>query len=114
MNQIKGLIQFLDEKQAQEIKLLDMREVTPYMDYMIVSHFSNARLIAATAEYVTDYLDKEGIEYRSFDKNDESGWILIDAKHIIIHLFLKEQRDLYQLERLWKDTVVSDETLASL
>lgn len=114
MSQIKDLVQFIDEKQGQDIKVLDMRDVTPYMDFMIVTHLSNSRLLEATAQYIVEYLEKNQIDYRPLDKGDQSGWLLIDAKHIVIHLFLKEQRDLYQLEKLWKDSVVIDELIESL
>lgn len=114
MDQLRQLIKFIDEKQGQEIKVLDMRNLTPYIDFMIVTHLSNPRLLKATAEYIADYLDTLQIEYRPYDKNDESGWILIDAHHLIIHLFLEEQRNLYQLEKLWKDVLLNDESLTSL
>lgn len=114
MNQIQKITKFLDEKQAQDLKVLDMRKVTPYMDYMVVTHFSNPRLLKATAEYLVEYLEENNISYRPLDKSDASGWMLIDANDIIIHLFLEEERNLYQLEKLWKDTVVEDELIASL
>ncbi len=114
MNQIEKLVKFIDEKQGQEIEVLDMRPVSPFMDFMIITHVSNTRLLGSLAQYLIEYLDKEHIAYRPFDKNVESGWILIDANDVIFHLFLKEERDLYQIEKLWKDTLVNRETVASL
>lgn len=114
MNQIEKLVEFIDDKQGQDIEVLDMRPVSPFMDYMIVTHVSNPRLLGALAEYLRKYMDEQKIAYRPFDKNENSGWILIDANDIIVHLFLKEERDLYQIEKLWKDTLVKRETLSSL
>lgn len=114
MNEIQKLVNFIDEKQGQDIKVLDMRQVTPYMDFMIVTHFSNPRLLGATADYLLEYLDQNGLNYRPLDRSDKSGWVLVDAGHIIIHLFLEEERNLYQLEKLWKDTLVSHESLERL
>lgn len=114
MNQIEELVAFIDQKQGQEIEVLDMREVSPLMDYMIVTHVSNSRLLEALAEYLRVYLDEHQMSYRPYDRNGESGWILIDAHDIIFHLFLKEERDLYQIEKLWKDTLVKRENISTL
>jgi ribosome-associated protein len=114
MNQIEKLVQFIDEKQGQDIEILDMRPVSPFMDFMIVTHVSNPRLLLALSEYLREYFNENSIDFRPFDKNEESGWILIDANDIIVHLFLKEQRDLYQIEKLWKDTLIKRENISSL
>ena len=114
MLKIEELVKFIDEKQGQDITVLDMRKVTYVMDFMIVTHVSNPRLLNALSEYVTVFLDQKGQSFRPLDKKSESGWILIDAHDIIIHLFLKEDRELYQLEKLWKDTIVDHESISSL
>lgn len=112
MTIVNNLIKFIDEKQGQDIQLLDMREITPYMDYMIVTHVSNPRLLSALAQYVMDYLDEQQISYRPVDKTEESGWILIDANDIIVHIFLEPVRHMFQLEKLWKEALVHDEPVA--
>ncbi len=111
MNEISKLLQFLDQRKVEDLALLDMRTTSPIMDYMVIGTLSNSRLLDATAQYLKQYLDENNKSYYPISKAGESGWLLVDAKDVVIHLFLQEQRSLYNLEKLWSDCLVNIEDL---
>ncbi|HHX07592.1 MAG TPA: ribosome silencing factor [Erysipelothrix sp.] len=111
MSHIKNLLEFLDGRKVEDIALLDMRSVSPLMDFMVVGTVSNPRLMDATAQYLKQYLDEQGRSYYPISKSADSGWVLVDAKDVVIHLFLQQQRELYNLEKLWSDCLVNPDDL---
>lgn len=106
MNEIQKLLNFLDQRKVEDLTLLDMRTISPLMDYMVIGTLSNSRLLDATSQYLKQYLDENGMSYYPISKAADSGWVLVDAKDVVIHLFLQEQRQLYNLEKLWSDCLV--------
>lgn len=106
---INEVIALLDNKQANNIVLLDMKNQSIMVDYMIVCDANNARLMEALLNYVRDFLDQNHVEYFPITNFKDTDWILIDAKDFVVHIFSSEGRNKYQLEKLWQDTVVSYE-----
>lgn len=112
MNLVKGLVNVIEDRQGQDIAVCDMREVSPFMDYMIMTHVSNPRLLGALAQYITDYLDEKQVSYAPIEGDKSSSkWLLIDAKEVIVHLFLEDERYTYNLEKLWADCLISLEEI---
>lgn len=99
------VIKILDEKQAEDIKVLDFRGKNPYLDYFVLATARNVRLANALIEAVDDFCDKENISVRSIDNKGDSGWFLIDLNSIVVHIFLEQERQKYDLEGLWKDLI---------
>lgn len=99
------IIKILDEKQAEDIKILDFRGKNPYLDYFVLATARNVRLANALIEAVDDFCDKENISVRSIDNKGDSGWFLIDLNSIVVHIFLEQERQKYDLEGLWKDLI---------
>ena len=98
------IVKILDEKQAEDIKILDFRGKNPYLDYFVLATARNVRLANALIEAVDDFCDKENISVRSIDNKGDSGWFLIDLNSIVVHIFSQE-RQKYDLEGLWKDLI---------
>ncbi len=99
------IVKILDEKQAEDIKILDFRGKNPYLDYFVLATARNVRLANALIEAVDDFCDKENISVRSIDNKGDSGWFLIDLNSIVVHIFLEQERQKYDLEGLWKDLI---------
>lgn len=99
------IVKLLDEKQAEDIVVLDFKGKNPYLDYFIIATARNARLACALIDTVDDFCNKENVEVRSIDSKGDSGWYLIDLNSIIVHIFLENERKKYDLEGLWKDLI---------
>lgn len=100
---VKKAVQALEDKKAEDIKVIDIGEVSSIADYFIIANGSNANQLAAMKDAVDEAVYKAGMEAKQVEGNNNSTWILIDYNDIIVHLFSKEDRLFYDLERIWKD-----------
>lgn len=93
----------LDEKKAGNIVLLDVAEMTTITDYMLICSGRAVPQVKALTEAVEDKLSKEGIEPRRKDGASEGRWAVLDYGGVMIHIFHEQEREYYQLERLWEN-----------
>jgi ribosome-associated protein len=93
-----------ESKKADEIRILDLREITSFADYFIICSGKNQRQTQAIWDAVSEQMKKKAGEAASNVEGYENGeWILGDFGDLIVHVFSPEKRDYYQLERLWRD-----------
>ena len=100
---LKEVYKAIDDKQGDDIVVLDFRNNSPFVDYFIICSARNSRLARAILNEVEDVADRNGVEILSKDTNKESNWLLIDIGSIVVHIFVGEERDKYNLEGLWKE-----------
>lgn len=93
----------LEDKKGTDIKVLNLEGISVLADYFIIATGNNVNQLRAMADEVNDKLSKEGINTKQIEGYDQANWILMDYKDIIIHLFLPEAREYYNLERIWRD-----------
>ena len=95
-------------KKAFDIKILDLRKISAVCDFFVICS-ANVELHAqAIADAVLDNLEKEGMEAWHNEGYTTSKWILLDYVDVVVHIFLKDTRDYYSLERLWGDAPVME------
>ncbi|MGQ9843512.1 MAG: ribosome silencing factor [Spirochaetota bacterium] len=99
---MKGCKKVLDDKKAIDIVFLDLREVNSYLDYFLICTGNSILHCKALAREVYKYFLDMGKKERSRTTTN-SPWIILDYNDLIIHIFTKETREFYQLERLWAD-----------
>jgi ribosome-associated protein len=92
-----------EEKQARNIRVLDLREVTSFADYFVIASGANSRQIQAIADEIHQRLKKLGEMPNSMEGYDNADWILMDYGDYLIHIFSEKARLYYDLERLWRD-----------
>ena len=93
----------LEDKKAEDITILDISEVSVLADYFIIAGGSNRNQVQAMADSAEDALGRAGYEPKQIEGYQSANWILLDYKDIIIHIFDRENRMFYDLERLWRD-----------
>jgi ribosome-associated protein len=93
----------LEDKKAEDIRVIDISEVSVIADYFIIADGSNPNQLQAMQEAVDEALYKAGYTVRQVEGNQRSSWILMDYNDIIVHIFSKEDRMFYDLERIWRD-----------
>ena len=98
----------LADKKGEKIKIIDISEVSPIADYFIIADGANQNQLQAMCDAVDEELYKAGCELKQTEGNRNSTWILMDYGDIIVHVFSKEDRLFYDLERIWKDGVEVD------
>jgi ribosome-associated protein len=99
----KNCAAVLLEKKANDIVIMDLRKINSYLDYFIICTGNSHIHCTALAKEMQKYYKESG--FHEFSKAAlDSGWIALDYSDIVIHIFTKELRDYYQLERLWGDS----------
>ena len=89
------------DKQANDIVLLDMRELCSFAEYFVICSGETRRQAQAICDAVDRSLGGEGIQPLHREGDAESGWVLLDYGDVIIHIFDAALRDYYRLEKLW-------------
>ena len=100
---VKKAVTALEDKKAEDITVIDISGVSSIADYFIIANGSNANQLAAMQDAVDEAFYKAGLHAKQIEGNKNSTWILIDYNDVIVHLFDKEDRLFYDLERIWKD-----------
>ena len=100
---VQKAVALLEGKKAEDIVVLDIRELTSIGDFFVIASANNTTLVKTLAEEVEDKFSQEGIEPRRVEGAKSAMWILMDYADVVIHIFYSEQRDFYCLERLWAD-----------
>ena len=92
------------EKKAIDIRVLDLRQVATFTEYFVIASGANQRQVQAIADEITEQLKKQlGTRAIRVEGYNAAEWILLDFGDFIVHVFDKEAREFYDLERLWRD-----------
>jgi len=93
----------LDSKKAVDLKVLDIHQLTTLTDFFVIASGSNTPQLLAMADAVEEKLSIEGYELLHREGYNSARWILLDYGEVVIHIFLAEDREFYNLDRLWVD-----------
>ena len=93
----------LADKKGENIKIIDISEVSAIADYFIIADGMNQNQLQAMCDAVEEDLYKAGCKLKQTEGNRNSTWILMDYGDVIVHVFSKEDRLFYDLERIWTD-----------
>jgi ribosome-associated protein len=99
----RAAVEAAESKQAKDIKVLDLREVTSFADFFVLASGANARQIQAIADEVEVQMKKIGEYPNSVEGYQNAEWVLLDYGDYLIHIFTEKARQFYDLERLWRD-----------
>lgn len=100
---VKTAVEALRDKKAEDITVIDITGVSSIADYFIIANGNNQNQLTAMQDAVDEALYKTGLHVKQIEGNQQSTWILMDYQDIIVHLFSKEDRLFYDLERIWRD-----------
>lgn len=96
-------VQALTEKKGEDIRVIDISGISVLADYFVIASGSNVNQVRALAEAVEEELYKNGHLPKQKEGKADGGWILMDYADVIIHIFDRENRLFYDLERIWRD-----------
>ena len=105
---VKIAVEALSEKKGEDIKIIDIENVSVIADYFVLASASNTNQTQALVDNVEEQLFKAGYECRQKEGNSSSTWVLLDYGDVIVHVFSKEDRLFYDLERVWRDGKVME------
>lgn len=95
--------QALDEKKGEDIRVIDISGISVIGDYFVITNGTSDSQIRALVDNVAEKMHKAGYELKEQEGNNSGTWVLLDYGDIIIHIFDRENRLFYNLERIWSD-----------
>ena len=93
------------ERQASDIALLDIRDLSSFADYFVILSVDSARQLSSLAEQISAALKERGASVHHREGSPQGGWVLLDYGDVVIHLFRVEVREFYDLEGAWSRAV---------
>jgi ribosome-associated protein len=99
----KLAIRALEDKKGEEIKVIDISQVSVLADYFIIASGSNRSQVQALSDNVAEVLGRAGVDAKQVEGYETANWILLDFNDVIVHVFDQENRLFYDLERIWRD-----------
>lgn len=99
----KLAVRALDDKKGEDIRVIDIQNVSVLADYFVISSGGNPSQVQAMVDHVEEQLHKSGCDPKQIEGYQGAGWILMDYGDIIVHVFSREDRMFYDLERIWRD-----------
>ncbi len=100
---LEKAIRLLGEKKADDLLVLNLKRFSPITDYFIIATANSSTHARSLADAVEEAMEKEGIYLHHREGYQSAQWILLDYIDFVVHIFLKEVREFYGLERLWGD-----------
>lgn len=102
--EVQLAVRSASEKKAFDIKVLDLRQVASFTEFFVIAGGANQRQVQAIADEITEQLKKQfGTRAARVEGYAAAEWVLLDFGDFIVHVFEKDAREFYDLERLWRD-----------
>ena len=100
---VKKAYEALNDKKGEDIKIIEIGKLSTVADYFIIANGSNAPHVESLVDNVEEELLKEDIHAERIEGVKSSGWILMDYGTVVVHIFDRQSREYYNIERLWQD-----------
>ncbi|API79573.1 ribosome silencing factor [Staphylococcus argenteus] len=93
----------VDNKKGEDIISLEMKNISDMTDYFVVTHGNNERQVQAIARAVKEAANEQNVDVKRMEGYNEARWILIDLADVVVHVFHKDERNYYNIEKLYQD-----------
>lgn len=100
---VRALVRALDKHKGGNIRVLEVGELTSIADAFVIAEGGSSTQVRALADYAEEELKQQGIAPLRSEGYRSQGWIVLDYGDVVLHVFHRETRQFYDLERLWKD-----------
>lgn len=95
-----------DDKRAEDIVVLNMQGISLIADYFIICHGNSDKQVQAIARELKEKVAEQGYTVKRLEGFDEAKWVLVDLGDVVVHVFNRDERSYYNLERLWGDAPI--------
>ncbi len=99
---VKKIVKALDDKKGNDIQVIKIEELTIVADYFVICTANSNTHVRSLADEVEYQLEEAGIKADHIEGR-ATGWVLLEYRGVVVHIFLEEARNYYNLERLWED-----------
>jgi len=103
---MQTVVDAIEDKKAYNVVTLDVAEVSLLADYFIICHGNSETQVQSIATEARKRADEKGVRVRGFEGFDTARWVLLDLGDVVLHVFHRDDREYYNIERIWKDAKV--------
>lgn len=103
LEKVKAVVKALDEKKASDIHVIEIRDITVIADYFVIAGATSTTQVKALSDEVDYQLGLLGEQPSHSEGYQSANWVVLDYGDVVIHVFHKETREFYSLEKLWSD-----------
>ena len=107
-NKLRLIVKALDDKKAEDIKIVEISNRIPMFDYYVIANGTNTRQLNGLAAATEEAVEKLNEHIHHIEGQGDSGWVVVDTNDIIVHLFIPETRDNFKFDELFKDCPTVD------
>ncbi|WP_128895874.1 ribosome silencing factor [Longirhabdus pacifica] len=107
---LKTVVKSIEDKKGVDIVSLDLAGISLVADYFVITHGNSERQVQAIATSIKESAVKSGVDVKGIEGLDSGRWVLIDLGDVVVHVFHREDREYYRIERLWSDAKVVENT----
>lgn len=100
---LETVVEACEERKAENCIVLNMQHLTPITDYYVICHGNNERQVQAIARAVKNKVEEIDYTVKRMEGFEQARWVLVDMGEVVCHIFHKDERNYYNLERLWGD-----------
>lgn len=101
-------VQAADDKKAENIVALNMKGISLIADYFVICHGNSDKQVQAIVREIKEKVEEKGLDVKRLEGFDEARWVLVDLGDVVVHVFHRDERSYYNLERLWGDAPQED------
>jgi len=101
MELARSVVTTLEDKKGEDILLLDIQNLASFADYFVLCNGTSDRMLESLAGAIQESVKKQFGMIASVEGKPEDGWLVVDLGDVVVHLFSPDQRDYYDLEKLW-------------
>ncbi len=101
MELARSVVTLLEDKKGEDILLMDIQNIASFADYFVICSGTSDRMLQSLADAIMEEAKKQFRIISSIEGEPVDGWLVVDLGDVVVHLFSPEQRDYYDLERLW-------------
>lgn len=105
LSKAKKITKILSDHKAEDIKVIDVKDLTPFTEYYVIATAPNERALGSYAEVLEDELEALGENIRTKEGKPNTGWTIVDSGNVVIHIFLEEVRATIGLEALLEQNI---------
>lgn len=102
---IKIIVDALNDKKAEDIRVIDISNISVISDYFVIANGSNPNQIQALVDNIKEKMGKAGYIEPKVEGYNSASWILLDYEDVIVHVFSRDDRQFYNLEKVWSDGI---------
>jgi len=96
------IVQSMIDKKAIDVEKMEISKLTIIADYFVICSGTSSTHVKGIVDEINHKLKEQGLEYSRIEGYSTAKWVLIDYQDVIVHVFFEEERQYYNLERLWK------------